>query len=191
MGVAFCFPGLYLPSYAESIGLGATNGALLLTLMSVSQVAGQFPFGSLSNKKISPNTLLATSLSIAATATLSLWGLGRSFPPLVFFVLLYGFFGAGCKALWARMVTAVSDEPSASRAIFSLFCFEKGVGIYWRARLERVCWGDSMMAGEYGHGITRLLYFSMELLCFSVLGVWAQYILGRSAERKCRTGACE
>jgi MFS family permease len=44
MGIGYFFPSLYLPSYASSIGLGSTKGALLLALMSVSQVAGQFTF---------------------------------------------------------------------------------------------------------------------------------------------------
>jgi hypothetical protein len=74
--------------YAEEMGLGATNGALVLTLMSVSQVAGQFTFGFLSDKRFLLNALLAKSLLIAATAPLSFWGLGRSFPPRVSFVLL-------------------------------------------------------------------------------------------------------
>ena len=128
MGLGYFFPALFLPSYASSIGLSTSKGALLLALMSVSQVAGQFTFGYLSDKRTSVNALITASASIAAIATLSAWGLARSITPLVLFALLYGFFGAGYTAMWARMVTAVSEEPSAAQAIFGMFNFGKGIG---------------------------------------------------------------
>ena len=128
MGMGYFFPSLYLPSYASSIGLSASKGALLLVLMSVSQLAGQLTFGHLSDKNVSLNALMLVTLSVSATATFSIWGVARSLVPLVFFALLYGFFGAGYTAMWARMVTAISDDPAASQATFSLFCFGKGIG---------------------------------------------------------------
>lgn len=128
MGLGYFFPALFLPSYATSIGLSTWKGALLLALMSVAQVAGQFTFGYLSDKRTSVNALVTVSASIAAVATLSAWGLARSLTPLVLFALLYGFFGAGYTAMWARMVTAVSEEPSAAQAIFGMFNFGKGIG---------------------------------------------------------------
>lgn len=128
MGFGYFFPSLYLPSYASSLGLNTSKGALLLMLMSMSQVVGQFTFGYLSDRKTSLNALITLSASVAAIATLSAWGLARSLPPLIFFALLYGFFGAGYTAMWARMVTAVCTEPSAAQAIFGLFNFGKGLG---------------------------------------------------------------
>ncbi|KAK5957933.1 hypothetical protein OHC33_001123 [Knufia fluminis] len=128
MGLGYFFPSLYLPSYASSIGLSSSKGALLLTLMSVSQVAGQLTFGYLSDKRVSVNVLMVVALGVSAIATFALWGVGRSLTMLVFFALLYGFFGAGYTAMWARMVTSVSEEPGASQAMFGLFCAGKGVG---------------------------------------------------------------
>ncbi|KAF1925464.1 MFS general substrate transporter [Didymella exigua CBS 183.55] len=128
MGLGYFFPALYLPSYASAVGLSTSKGALLLALMSVAQVAGQFTFGYLSDKRTSVNALITLSASVAAIATLGAWGLARSVAPLVLFALLYGFFGAGYTAMWARMVTAVSEEPSAAQAIFGMFNFGKGVG---------------------------------------------------------------
>jgi predicted MFS family arabinose efflux permease len=155
MGIGFFFPSLYLPSYATSIGLGTTKGALLLALMSVSQVAGQFTFGYLSDKKLPVSVLMAVSLLVAATATLSLWGLSHSLLPLIFFVLLYGFFGAGYTAMWARMVTAISEEPSASQAIFGLFCCGKGIGNILAGPIGAGLLRWSNGAGGYGHGIYK------------------------------------
>lgn len=155
MGMGFFFPSLYLPSYASSIGLGVPKGALLLALMSISQVAGQFTFGYLSDKKLSLNSLITVCLLVAAIATLSTWGLARSLLSLIFFVLLYGFFGAGYTAMWARMVTAISEELSASQAMFGLFCCGKGIGNILAGPIGAglLRWSDD--AGGYGHGMYK------------------------------------
>jgi hypothetical protein len=90
MGLGYFFPSLYLPSFATASGLSVSNGALLLTVMSISQVAGQFTFGYLSDKKLSVTALMTVALSVSAAATFSAWGLARSLPPLIVFSLLYG-----------------------------------------------------------------------------------------------------
>ncbi|KAL8392109.1 hypothetical protein RB599_004858 [Gaeumannomyces hyphopodioides] len=51
-GFGYFFPALYLPSNATSLELGERSGAILLAMMSVSQVAGQFVFGYLSDGKV-------------------------------------------------------------------------------------------------------------------------------------------
>lgn len=155
MGLGYFFPSLYLPSYASSIGLSVPMGALVLALMSIAQVAGQFTFGYLSDGKLSLNTLIMVSLLVAATATFSIWGIARSLPPLIFYALLYGFFGAGYTALWARMVTAISEEPSASQAIFGLFCFGKGIGNVMAGPISAGLLRLSTDSSGYGHGIYK------------------------------------
>ena len=127
-GLGYFFPSLYLPSYATSIGLSSTKGALLLALLSISQVMGQLSFGYLSDHRVNLNLLIMISTLVSALASLALWGLARSLAVLVVFSFVYGFFGAGYVAMWARMGSAVSNEPTAALATFSLFCFGKGVG---------------------------------------------------------------
>ena len=127
-GLGFYFPSLYLPSYATAIGLDSTTGALLLALMSIAQLLGQFTFGYLSDGRIPLNILIVSSSALAAMASLTLWGLARSLAPLIFFALVYGFFGYGYLAMRVRMGTAITGEPTAAFATFSIFCFGQGVG---------------------------------------------------------------
>ncbi|KAJ5303553.1 MFS monocarboxylate [Penicillium atrosanguineum] len=127
-GLGYFYPSLYLPSYATAIGLSSVEGALLLALVSISQVMGQFTFGFLSDRKFSIDILITLASVIAAIASLALWGLAHSLAPLIGFALIYGFFGAGYTAMWARMSTSVSADPTATPIIFSLFCFGKGIG---------------------------------------------------------------
>lgn len=152
MGLGYFFPALYLPSYASSVGLSASKGAFLLTLMSLAQVAGQLTFGYLSDNKASLHKLMLVALTVSATATFSIWGVARSLPALVFFALLYGFFCAGYTAMWARMVTAVSDEPAASQAMFGLFCFGKGVGNVLAGPISAGLLKLSSDTSGYAHG---------------------------------------
>jgi len=127
-GLGFFFPSLYLPSYATAVGLTATQGALLLALMNVSQMVGQFTFGVLSDGRAPVNLLILMSTLVTALASLTLWGLGHSLGILILFSLVYGFFGYGYVALRVHMGTAITTEPTAALATFSIFCFGQGVG---------------------------------------------------------------
>lgn len=127
-GFGYFFPSLYLPSYASSLRLSGKSGALLLALMSVCQVGGQFVFGLLSDRKVPVNVLACLSTTVAAIACLTMWRLAESLPVLVFFAIVYGFFAAGFTAIWARMSTAITDDVTAGPIVFSLLNFGKGIG---------------------------------------------------------------
>ncbi|CEL06644.1 Putative Monocarboxylate transporter 12 [Aspergillus calidoustus] len=127
-GFGYFFPSLYLPSYASSLRLGDKSGAILLALMSVFQVGGQFVFGSLSDRKVPLNVLACASTIVAAAACLTMWRLATSLPVLIIFAIVYGFFGAGFTAIWARMSTAITDDVTAGPIVFSLLNFGKGIG---------------------------------------------------------------
>jgi predicted MFS family arabinose efflux permease len=127
-GFGFFFPSLYLPSFASALGLGSRNGALLLALMSVAQVFGQFSYGYLSDRRLSINVLTSASAVVSSIAVLALWGLAQNLAVLSVFAILYGFFAAGFTALWGRMGTAVSRDSSSAFAAFGLFNFGKGLG---------------------------------------------------------------
>ena len=127
-GLGFFFPPIYLPSYASVIGIDSTKGALLLAIMSVSQVLGQFAFGWLSDQKWSVSLLTAICSVVASTATFALWGVFRSLGLLVLFSILYGFFGFGFGTMRVAMGRAVSDDPSAAVTTYAVFVFLQGIG---------------------------------------------------------------
>ncbi|CAM1509638.1 Fc.00g033770.m01.CDS01 [Cosmosporella sp. VM-42] len=135
-GFGYFFPSLYLPSYASSLGLGGKSGALILALMSVSQVGGQFVFGLLSDHKLPLNLLACLSTMVAAIARLTLQRVSKSLPALIIFAIVYGFFGAGFTAMWARMSTAITDDVIAGPIVFSLLNLGKGIGNFVRDLLE-------------------------------------------------------
>jgi hypothetical protein len=127
-GFGYFFPALYLPSYASSLGLSGKTGALLLALMSIFQVGGQFVFGFVSDRKVPLDVLASLSTVVAATACFAIWRLAESLSVLIVFAIVYGFFGAGFTATWARMSTSITDDETAGPIVFSLLNFGKGIG---------------------------------------------------------------
>ena len=110
-GFGFFFPSIYLPSYAASVGLSTSKGALLLAIMAIAQVPGQFAFGYLSDKKNSVSLLSVICMVAATVASFSLWGLAKSLAPLLVFSMLYGFFAYGFTSMRVAMGKAVSQDP--------------------------------------------------------------------------------
>ncbi|KAF4502362.1 monocarboxylate transporter 2 [Fusarium agapanthi] len=159
-GFGYFFPSLYLPSFATSLDLGARSGPILLAVMSVSQVAGQFVFGYLSDRKLPLDILACSSTLVASMATLTMWRLADSLPVLIGFTILYGFFGAGFTAIWARMSTTITDDVTAGPIVFGLLNFGKGVGnvlagpiggllIYNSSALQHLSASESLSPSSY------------------------------------------
>lgn len=181
-GMGYFFPSLYLPSFAARLGLGTTQGALVLALVSIAQVFGQFSFGWLSDRHFSVGTLLMTSTVISSIAVLALWGLSKSLAPLCVFSLIYGFFGAGYVALWARMVTAVSKEPRASMAMFGTFCFQKGVGNVLSGPIGAGLLSQATGSGRSGYGLGEyrsVIIFAGTTLLASAMGAALSHFRAR------------
>ncbi|KAF4458687.1 MFS monocarboxylate [Fusarium albosuccineum] len=174
-GMGYFFPSLYIPSYAASLGLSNVQGALLLALMSVSQVAGQLTFGLLSDRRISHNLLTIASTVVSAASVLALWGLAHSLPLLIVFVLLYGYFGGGYVAMWARMTTAVSSDPTAAPFIFGLFCFGKGIGNVLTGPIGGNLLDQTVSTEKYGLArYSGIVFFTGTSMVLSALpiGLW-------------------
>ncbi|KAE9379484.1 MFS general substrate transporter [Stipitochalara longipes BDJ] len=127
-GLGFFFPSVYLPSYAADIGLSSTQGALILAVMAVAQVLGQFVFGYLSDKNVPVSTLTISCSVMAMVATFGLWGMAKSLGLLLTFSMVFGFFAYGFATMRVGMGRAVSDDPSGVVATFAILVFCSGVG---------------------------------------------------------------
>jgi MFS family permease len=127
-GLGFFFPSVYLPSYAADIGLSSTQGALILAVMAVAQVLGQFVFGYLSDKHLPVSTLATICSFMAMVATFGLWGMAKSLSLLLSFSIIFGFFAYGFATMRVGMGRAVSDDPSGVVATFAILVFLQGVG---------------------------------------------------------------
>ena len=177
MGLGYFFPSLYLPSYASANGYDSTRGALLLAIMSISQVLGQLTYGYLSDRKMPIDVLTLSSTLVAGTAVYAGWGLAHTFELLAVFAIVYGFFGAGYTATWARIGTAITAEPSAAFAAFGLLNFGKGVGNVLAGPV-----GGSLLsagAGPRGFGAGRyeaIVLFTGSCMMLSAAAILVRYL---------------
>ena len=178
-GLGFFFPSLFLPSYATSVGLTAQHGALLLSVMSAAQVAGQWTFGILSDK-LDLNPLILLSTLCTALACFTSWGLAHDLAPLIVFALLFGFFAYGFSSMRARMGTAVSQEPTAALATFGIFTFCQGSGNVLAGPISGALLSGAVQRDSYG--IMRyksLVVFTGVCMLLSALSVGSWYMRPR------------
>ncbi|VUC26994.1 unnamed protein product [Clonostachys rosea] len=177
-GFGFFFPVVFLPSYASAIGISSLNGALLLAVMSISQVLGQFFFGYLSDKSISVTLLSMVACVAAAAATFALWGLGKSMAMLVPFAIVYGFFAFGFGTLRVAMGRAVSDDPSTVFATYAIFVLLQGIGNVMVGPLSAVLMSKPVMRGAYSAGQYDGVVFltgASSALAAMIIIVWSLY----------------
>ena len=201
--MGYWFPGLFLPSYATSLGLSPATGALLLALFSMAQVggeymvfdftdlyplicSGQLTFGFLSDGRLPLHALLLLSPLVSAMAAFLLWGFSHSLSPLGIFSLIYGFFGAGYVVLWGRMGMALSEDPTAALATYSVFAFQKGIGNVLAGPISAALLLENINATSYGvlryQNIIVLTGAGMLLSSLSV-GAWYLNSTGSMARR--------
>ena len=151
-GLGFFFPGLFLPTYAASLDLSRTLGALLIALVSASQFLGQLAFGFLSDgRRVHLHILMFTSSFVAGAATLTLWGLAKSLGPLIAYSMIYGFFASAFVVLYARMGSSLSEDPKAQLASYGLFSAQRGLGNILEGPLSGPLWRRGWYdSGRYG-----------------------------------------
>lgn len=94
-GLGFFFPALFLPTYATALGLNSYQGALILSIMSIFQLLGQFGFGFMSDRNVSVSILTIICSVVGTIACFCIWGFAKSLGILVLFGIVYGFFGYG------------------------------------------------------------------------------------------------
>ncbi|KAK9242033.1 MFS general substrate transporter [Lipomyces tetrasporus] len=177
-GLGFFFPVVFLPSYAASIDISPIKGALLLALMSIAQVLGQFALGYMSDKNLSVSFLAIACCVAAATASFILWGLAKSMPFLTVFSLIYGFFGFGFGTMRVAMGRAASGDPATVFAIYAMYVFLQGVGNVLvgpisAALISGAVTRERFGAGKYG-GIV-ILTGTSSIVAALVMSIWHCY----------------
>ena len=176
-GLGFFFPSLFLPSYATSIGLSPTKGAILLSIMAAAQVLGQWTFGVLSDK-FALNPLVLLSTLVSAIACFAAWGLSRSLWTLVIFSILFGFFAYGFSSMRARMGIAVAGEdPTVALQTFGMFTLCQGIGNVLAGPISAGLLKDAVRRDNYG--ILRykaLVIFTGASMVLSALSVGCWYV---------------
>ncbi|KAJ5124532.1 uncharacterized protein N7515_008357 [Penicillium bovifimosum] len=127
--LGFFLPGIYLPTYARSIGATDFLSSLTITLLNLASVFGSVTMGHLADR-YHAITCITISTVGSAVSVLLLWGFSTTLPTLLVFCIGYGLF-AGCySATWSGITHEVRRvDPSADATlIFSVIAFGRGIG---------------------------------------------------------------
>jgi len=123
---AFYLPFIYLPSYTVDLGHTTTQATTVLAIANLAQVIGEVCFGKLSDlMPLRGQCVFGSSLG-ASLATFLLWGFARSYGELIGFAVMYGMFGSGLIALWARIGMFFGERDAQN--IYSVMSFGRGIG---------------------------------------------------------------
>jgi MFS family permease len=127
--VGYFLPGIYLPSYARSLGASDFVSSLTITLLNLASVFGSVTMGHLADR-YHAITCITISTVGSTSSLLFLWGFSSTIPTLLVFSVAYGLF-AGCySATWSGITHEVqrADPKADATIIFSVIAFGRGIG---------------------------------------------------------------
>ena len=168
--IGFFLPGIYLPSFARSIGATGLVASLTVTALNLASVFGSIFMGFLSDRYH-----VQTCISISAFGTVIsvflIWGLSTKLGILMLFSVAYGIFAGSYSATWSGMIREVQRvDPSADATmVFSIIAFGRGIGNVVSGPFSEVLlkvdvWQGRALGG-YGSG------FGLLILCTGLSGL--------------------
>jgi MFS family permease len=173
-GLGFFIPGIYLPTYARSIGAGTFASALTLLLVNVTSTVGCAVMGSLTDH-LHVTTCLMISAAGAGLGTFLLWGFATSLPALFVFCVIYGLFAGPYSSAWTGIMKQVNAEMSTNRGsgggssfdptmVIGVLSTGRGIGNIASGPLSQVLvkglpWKGEAFGG-YGTGYGPLIAFT-------------------------------
>lgn len=128
-GLGYFIPGIYLPSYATSIGMGTTSTTATVALLNTTTVLGCISVGMLIDR-FHVTTVLCILAVGSTIATLVLWGLSTQMPTLLIFSAVYGFFAGPYTSTYTGVVTEVRKQDSGAELglVMGLLAAGRGIG---------------------------------------------------------------
>jgi MFS family permease len=124
-GIGYYITSLCLPTFASSLGLSSTIGALAIALMNLANIIGQVGFGYISDHTQNVLLLVFISSFTASVASFLLRGSTHSVGALLAYALLYGWTAGAFVVFWPKFGSVLSDDP---QPIYSMMAFTKGIG---------------------------------------------------------------
>lgn len=128
-GLGFFVPGIYLPTYAKSLGVSSGAATATLALLNTMSVFGCVLVGVLVDRLHVTTVILITTIG-SALAVFIFWGLSMTTPLLLLFSALYGFFAGSFSSTWTGIIReVVKKDPSAEAGlVFGLLAAGRGIG---------------------------------------------------------------
>lgn len=128
-GLGYFIPGIYLPSYAHSLGMSGTVSTATIALLNTTGVFGCIFVGVLIDHLHVTTVLFILALG-SLISVVVLWGLSTNVPLLLVFSAVYGFFAGPFTTTYTGVVREVrKNVPNAETGlIMGLLSAGRGIG---------------------------------------------------------------
>lgn len=171
--LGYNLPFIFLPSYAQSIGLSGLAGTLVLSLLNGFYIISAVCTGWLSDL-LHVTTVIAISTAGSTLSVFLLWGFATNLPLLAIFAVAYGTFAGGFSTTWSAMIREVRGEDNRAKlGMLGLLSGGRGVSCIISGPLAGALLRGSEFTGGYGSGYGPLILFTgisafLGLVCFGV-----------------------
>ncbi|RQM07172.1 hypothetical protein DH86_00000862 [Scytalidium sp. 3C] len=161
----FFVPGVYLPTYARTLGMSTLAGSSSIVLLNATSVLGQIGFGYLVDR-LHVTTVIMISTVGATVSVFMLWGFSVNVPLLYIFALAYGLFAGGFTAIYTGVIKEVQkhDQLAETGTIFGLLAAGRGIGAVSSGPISEALLGPEPWKGVsqfgYGSGYGVLIVFT-------------------------------
>ena len=164
-GLGFFMPNIYLPTYAGSLGLSSTEGAVTVALFNVASVFGTVLLGGLTDRLHVTSVILISTIG-ATSSVFLFWGLAGSMPLLCVFGIVYGLFAGGFSSTYAGISREIKrrDDRAEFGLIIGALAAGRGIGSVVSGPLSETLANSRLLQGDaalgYGSGYGGLIIFT-------------------------------
>jgi MFS family permease len=178
-GLGYFIPGIYLPSYAHSLGMSGAVSTATIALLNITGVFGCIFVGVLIDHLHVTTVLFILALG-SLVSVIVLWGLFTSVPLLLTFSAVYGFFAGPFTTTYTGVVREVRKHtPNAETGlIMGLLSAGRGIGSVASGPLSQALLSDSYSKATvnvgYDTGYWSLITFTGVSVALGGFGFWAK-----------------
>jgi len=176
-GVAYFIPTIYLPSYAADLRMPAIQATLLLSFLNLSNTLGQAFIGFLSDRLGSSIPFFFSAL-VGGLSICVVWGLSKSFVPLVVFSFVYGLSAGGYSVLYPKFAWELAaDDPHTQLLLVGFLYFERGIGSVLSGPISSALIGSQQHVQSYAiNKYESIVLFTGITMCVSCISIFGKFM---------------
>lgn len=162
--LGYFLPGIYLPSFARSLGLSVSTGTVLVALINATGVCSAVSIGWLVDKYDIVAIITISTLGSSISVFL-FWGFASTLPQLCIFCCIYGLFAGGFTSTYTGMIKELKkqDERTDTGLLVGMLSAGRGIGAVLSGplseKLVEAAPTDRATQG-YGSGYNNLIIFT-------------------------------
>ncbi|KEI42790.1 uncharacterized protein L969DRAFT_14991 [Mixia osmundae IAM 14324] len=119
--------GLYLPAFANALGLSTEQGTILVMLNNLCATMGPLLVG-LAVRKLNPHWVAITKTTVSSMIVLLLWGASSTYGVLVAFAVVIGITSSGYSGLYGAFADDITKTSNNGNTLWGMLTLARGVG---------------------------------------------------------------